>query len=312
MASNLIIFGAGASLGVSGSSYFNLNGMLVEKTPPLGNKLFNELCQFNPTGWGAVGGEYPKLFEVDFEAGMQHLAHSGTYDIALLQRAMAAYFFNFQVGKNSIYIKLANKIVRASGWQGTIITLNYERLLMQSLNQVGLNTFCGINPQKTNMIELCFPHGCCDIVYDSLKATNGLSFGVGISISGNVKRISNSAEYSAWIKDNSIPPVMSYFEPNKRTLAGINFIDEQRLRYIELASSAKTIAVIGVRFREQDNHIWESLKTTKACIIYCSGKNIAGFTEWQSKYRSKQQDVILPKYFNEAFDEICSNLGLEA
>lgn len=264
----------------------------------------------NPAGWGKVSGEYPGLFKTDFEAGMQHLANSGSYDIALLQRAMAAYFFNFQVGKASLYIKLA-KSIQESTWRGAIVTLNYERLIMQALNYVWSDTFCGPNPQKnTNLVELCFPHGCCDIVCDSLKATNDLTFGIGISTSGSIRRINNSLEFFGWIRDNSIPPVMSYFEPNKHTLAGINFIDEQRRRYIELVSNAKTIAVIGMRFREQDHHIWESLKTTKARMIYCSGKNISGFIEWQCKYRPQNYDIILPKYFNEAFDEIRSYLGL--
>ena len=79
-----MLLGAGASFG--SSNYL---------VPPMGAGLFKELQLFNPLGWGALPASIARHFEADFEQGMRELASSRSHYMPILQRAMAAYFFNF-------------------------------------------------------------------------------------------------------------------------------------------------------------------------------------------------------------------------
>jgi len=111
---------------------------------------------------------------------------------------------------------------------------------------------------------------------------------------------------------DAFPPVMSYFEPSKRTTSGANFIESQRKRFAELVEGAEKIAIIGLRVREHDKHIWEPLSKTSAKIIYCAG-NSAGdeFKKWSNKNREKKTDfLVLNSYFNEGFEEIMKFIDL--
>jgi len=72
----------------------------------------------------------------------------------------------------------------------------------------------------------------------------------------------------------AIPPVMSYFEPQKTTSAGRSFIEGQHTIWAQLVSQAEVVGVVGIRVREQDIHIWEPLKNTvylyiDKIILFC-------------------------------------------
>ena len=137
--------------------------------------------------------------------------------------------------------------------------------------------------------------------------------GIGVSFDGPVKAISNPQEYHNRINNDAVPPVMSYFEPQKNTSAGVSFIKNQRKRWERLASEAETIAVIGVKVRERDFHIWEPLKNTSAKIVYCAGSSAGEeFMKWHEKYRANKNCVICQGYFAEEFDLICNELGIGA
>lgn len=309
---NLIIFGAGASFGAGSASFGWDTSNPSEKVPALGNALFFDLQRFNPEGWGKLSEEFAHEFKADFEKGIKKLSEESSHFLAPLQRAMAAYFFNFRARTNNLYIRLANKI-KAASWDGAIVTLNYERLLEQSLCHVEMRPICGSIPEKPEDIELCFPHGCCHIFCDSVQGSSkGVSFGIGVSTAGKISIIANPQDFFARIQKDAFPPVMSYFEPLKRTATGTNFIESQQSRFQALVDGAENIAIIGIQVRPHDKHIWNPLSKTNAKIIYCSGQ--AGgevFDDWTTKERNKKNDIILYKYFADAFDEICGHLEIE-
>ena len=56
----MIFFGAGASFG---SEFIN-------KTPPIGEDLFEALAIYDKNGWGSIPNELVKDFIPDFESGM--------------------------------------------------------------------------------------------------------------------------------------------------------------------------------------------------------------------------------------------------
>lgn len=299
MAKYLIIFGAGASFGSDTTG-----------TPPRGNDLFEALQEFNPDGWGTINGELASSFKTDFEAAMPTV---NSHALPPLQRAMAAYFFRFQPTTNNLYYKLAKQVAE-KGWDGSFVTLNYERLLEISLSAAGLQPFIGNAPNHTKPIELCLPHGACHIFCQAVRGTaQGISFsGPNVTTNGPVEIIANPQDFQNRITTDAFPPVMSYFEPSKRTTSGANFIENQRNRYNDLVSNAEKIVIIGLRVREHDTHIWEPLSKTKSMLIYCSG-NTAGeeFRKWRNKKRNGKENKILTQYFKESFDEVIRELELE-
>jgi REP element-mobilizing transposase RayT len=85
----------------------------------------------------------------------------------------------------------------------------------------------------------------------------------------------------------------------------------QRERYKHLVSKADKIAIIGLRFRPHDTHIWEPIKQTAAKIIYCAGENSGKeFTSLIKENRMDNHTLVLNGYFKDHFDEISRELGL--
>ena len=68
------------------------------------------------------------------------------HGIAPLQRAMAAYFFQFVPRVQNFYVELARR-VKAQSWRGAWATLNYERLAELALGSQGVQPVVGGPPQ---------------------------------------------------------------------------------------------------------------------------------------------------------------------
>lgn len=297
---NLMLLGAGAS---SGSS--------AHRVPPMGAGLFKELQLFNPSGWGALPASISSHFVADFEQGMSELASSRPHDMPILQRAMAAYFFNFLPSNDSLYLRLAERIKRTD-WKGAVTTLNYERLLEISLLHFGIQPVVDTEP-SVGQIEVCLPHGSCHLFCEGVQASpTGVSFsGVGVTFDGQVVAVSNPDQYQARINGNSVPPVMSYFEPNKTTSSGTSFIKRQRDRWRALADSAETIAIVGVKVRPRDAHLWSAIARSNARVVFCAGQSAGEeFHQWALAERPNKQNKILYGYFADKFDEICESIEL--
>jgi hypothetical protein len=300
---NIILFGAGASFG---SKNHNV--------PPLGDDLFYALQSFNSTGWGGLPASVAEVFHGDFEKGMASLSKTKPHAMPVLQRAMAAFFFTYIPTENNLYHLLAKRI-KACDWQGSIVSLNYERLLELSLSHGGIQPVIGQAALAKNQVELCLPHGCCHLFCEGVNASSsGVSFSpVKTFFDGKVRVISNPNEYNQKINGNAVPPVMSYFEPQKNTSAGVSFIRNQRARWSQLVVTSDTIAIIGIKVREQDVHIWEELKTAPGKILYCGGQESGKeFKHWHAKYRGDKESIITQGYFEEEFDVICKALNISA
>ena len=95
----VFLFGAGASYGSD-----------TQGTPPLGADLFEELRRFNPDAWGSISGDLAERFRSDFEEGMKSVPSRA---LAPLQRAMAAYFFDFKPRTSSLYVELVRRSMHA-------------------------------------------------------------------------------------------------------------------------------------------------------------------------------------------------------
>lgn len=295
----VFLFGAGASYGSD-----------MERTPPLGTRLFDELRGFCPDTWGTITGTLADRFRGDFEEAMKAVAPQR---LAPLQRAMAAYFFEFRPLPTSLYLDLAQRIARDYRWSGAACTLNYERLLELSLLKAGVRPYVGRRAPGRGALELCLPHGCCHIFCEGAKGAAGaVSFNAfAVQTNGPVRVVPDPEEHRARIQQDAFPPVMSYFEPKKRTTAGHSFIEGQRARWRELALNATTLVIVGVRVRPHDDHIWTPVATSGARVVYCGGPSAAAeYSRWASRARVQRSDLVLEGYFRDQFATICAEAGL--
>lgn len=233
--------------------------------------------------------------------------------LSVIQRSMGAFFYRYGPTSSSLYIKLARQI-NLSKWNGAIATLNYERMLQIALNREKCALVCG--KAETNRIEICLPHGSCNLFCESVQGiASAVSFkGMNVTTNGPVTCIDHPDAFWPRIRNDAFPPVMSYFELKKFTTSGANFIYSQRQRLIDLINNSKSIAVVGVQVREQDTHIWDALASTSAPIYYCSGRPGAiAYKKWQSGLPDNKRngDFIAMNYWSNNFDAINSHVGIK-
>jgi hypothetical protein len=293
MVKNLVLFGAGASFGSD-----------IIDVPPLGDKLFDRLSEFNRPGWGALPKEFIDVFKRDFEDGMIKVSNERPFDLPILQRAMAAFFFNFQPRDSNLYYKLA-KMLKVAPKEIAISTLNYERLIEISFLAAGHNLFIG--EPLHGEIEYNLPHGCCHLFCENVRGVaDSVRFaGLNVEVNGEIKIISDQLQFQQRIVGDAFPPVMSYFEPKKRATAGQLFLQNQRTRLKELIINVENVFVIGIKIREHDTHIWDIIKETNAKFIYCSGMNEKSeFDRWVTKYRFGKENSFIDGFWSEKFDDI--------
>lgn len=296
--SPVFLFGAGASYGSDTAS-----------TPPLGADLFNALVRFNSDGWGALPSSLQSSFNADFEQAMRSLP---PHTIAPLQRAMAAFFFQFAPTHTNLYFNIAKR-VKEKSWKGAFCTLNYERLLELSLLAAGVQPYVGDQPSTPHAVELCLPHGCCHLFCDSAFGdARAVSFDAfNVCTDGPVSVIADAQNHRRRISSDAFPPVMSYFEPEKRTTAGASFINGQRTRWEKLALTSSKIIIVGVRVREHDNHIWGPIAASNSPVVYCGGPgDIEEFRNWSLARRAESPSLVFDSYFRGAFERLCEEASL--
>jgi hypothetical protein len=277
----VFLFGAGASYGSDGVG-----------RPPLGADLFAALATFNPLGWGTITGDLAASFQRDFEAAF---ATVQPHAYGPLLRVMGGYFFHFTSRPTNLYFALAQRIARVSAWSSiSMCSLNYERLLELSLSAAGIRPTVGGPSNQASQIELCLPHGCCHLFCDGVRATGMVSFtGAQVQTNSPITIVSDPAQHRARIEQDAMPPVMSYFEPSKRTTSGASFIEAQRARWGKLAGAATTLVIVGVKIRDHDHHIWDPVATTNARVIYCAGPTAAlEYEQWVRRTRPEQSATM--------------------
>lgn len=285
----VILFGAGAS-----------TGSTKGKAPPIGDRLFGELANFDPSGWGTIPEPLKTAFQVDFEEGMMKLAQCDDNKLPPLQKRMAAFFFQYTPDRHNLYRQFCERLRNRELSLG-LASLNYERLLELAITDSGQD------------LEICLPHGCCNIFCDGATTDAlGAEFpGTGVTTTGLVYSINDESRFNYKLAHDSFPPVMSYFEPYKRVTSGVNFIDEQKQKWADLCSTAKEIYLIGIKPRDNDSHIWDPLAKTPAKIIYCGGtKGAKRFKEWSRLVNRSSENLVLDGYFQDEFEEICGMIGI--
>lgn len=325
----IFFFGAGASFGSDGS-HMHERGLL----PPLGNNLYPQLRDAAELKyWKEVPPEIGEMFLTrPFEEAMSALDKCEGGATKSLRRdiEISLFFSRYRPESSNLYWKLAGKIARrlkTAGWSGAAITINYERLLEESLmRNLVFTTVKGVTfyddelpPLNANQLfEVCYPHGACQF-FISQKWFGG----DGDIVFGDTASISNHVGANHLLKVANIPiacerrqiPLICRYHPNKRASINNYFITTQKERANELIANAKIVTIVGAQcFYQTDAHLWEPLAKTRARIVYIepalSGQQ--QFRAWALGCGKREGDefVIIPNTFKDAFDAILKINGL--
>jgi len=145
----------------------------------------------------------------------------------------------------------------------------------------------------------------------NLVGSGPIDFGHDVRLdSDTIRIIEDPDEHAEELRNSRVPPVMCYFQPDKDTRAGVSFIKAQRERFKKLVGAASTVAIIGVKVREHDAHIWDPLRDTSARIIYCSGKAAGNEFRCWGRATNRKGDEVLPVFWADGFEAICSALEI--
>ncbi len=326
---HIFLFGAGASFGSDGYHLFKAGYL-----PPLGKDLFAKLsADPNLHAWSQLPQEIKSHFESrPFEEAMDYLDSANELAQGSFQRDLDLfrYFFHFSPQPSNLYWKLAHLISRrlkGEHWSGAMITLNYDRLLEESLmrNQVftvvrGVTFYDDDLPHLNDnqLLEVCYPHGACQF----FLGQNWFK-GEGAIIFGPEARAEQKAGVNHILKKQNIPvacdqkqiPMICRYQSNKRPSVKNYFIDLQQERTRELIEVAETVTIVGIYCAyKTDHHIWNALSRTKAKIHYLESsiesQNL--FKEWAVIAGKKEGEafVIKDARFKDGFDYIREVNGL--
>ncbi len=296
----LFFFGAGASYGSEKD---------ITSTPALGVDLFQALRARFPLTWGKLDLKFGDHFRKDFENGMNLVLAQNPQEVFGLQRDMAHYFFDFAPSPDNLYIRI---IERLGIKNISFASLNYDRLLEESILSLGFSPKYNLETKTKKEINLCLPHGCSNLFLMDIDIPPGLLETTCVDDvfdSSDIKAIRDREEFRSELRSRALPPIMACFNPKKDAPVGKLFLEAQKERFKQMVRSAELIVIVGIQVREHDDHIWTPLERTSAKIIYCSGENGAKlFKKWRDKSRAEKKDLILPGYFADHFEEICGRV----
>lgn len=333
-ARNVILFGAGASFGSD----------RPDIVPPTTDRLFDELVHCYPGSWGKLPEPWPSRFRDDFEAAFADLERTTAPRMSVqdltraldaefpglgklpsviytLQKDLCRFFNRFEPSSANLYTRLGHDIV-GSSWNGVVATLNYDRLLHSAFQHSHVRCFCEVGrrmpvnvlarPPVLPPVELCFPHGNSGLFVSEMDIGTGfVPVGFSSKVNAPVVLLDSKEEIEQQLTDTGHSCVMSFFEPSKSTTFGSSFVDRQRQRLNDAIHGAKTVAIVGVRVRERDTHIWQSLAQTSARLVYCGGNEGDQFRNWVARVRPDKSFEVFDGYFAERYGDILQVVGID-
>lgn len=293
-----ILFGAGASYG---------SGNCKPTNPPLGDKLFEELI--------LIEGAFSKL-DIDtkqefktngFESGMATIANDSRI-INPLQKELAKYFSKFVICPDNAYARLFNRLKNVIN-KINIATLNYDLLIEQSLYHHQIKHDYNGTENGVAVLKL---HGSSNFLpnLNGLELTGSVFLGTNTFISGLETKFANShQEVIDWCNDpknNDISPVMAKYEKGKRVVINSDLIKSIQQTYDCLIKSSKMIVLIGVKYIEDDFHIWNPILQSGAGLLVVDPYP-ENTIDWIKK-NSLQDYSVIKKGFEESVWEITKQI----
>lgn len=253
----LVLFGAGASYGSEPE--------IGSETPPLGNNLFSELCKL-----GGVSSQLPadikKSFHGNFEEGMGVFNERMSVELQSFHRELSSYLADFAPSLNSYYVKLLRLL---HGRNVIFGSLNYDMMLEEAIEMVGMKTHYGLNRMPGTM-RVIKPHGSInfwpDIPYQNFK--NITFVNCGVALNTPVIPLSRQAAKHRCGADTSFSPAISMYAKGKKVSVCPDYVTEHQSMFAHACRRASQIIIVGVRVVPEDTHIWRPILKSKSKITY--------------------------------------------
>ena len=239
-------------------------------SPPLGNDLFLKLNEFEPHLWSRFPPEIERLFNLNFERGMDEIwCKYSTYTADLMQ-SLGRYFSGFTVGRENLFYKLINSLKEVNKIKECLFsTINYDCLIEDASIKNGYKIDYNIEfNQNSQVLSILKLHGSCNFIIDKLDASN-IRVTRGIAFEGGIKIIHPSHVYSHFSGSTSLPPIMSIYAKNKPLQVSPNIIKQIQNVWQEHSQIVERIIVIGINPNIEDRHkfIITSLINSRELVI---------------------------------------------
>jgi hypothetical protein len=303
----LFLFGAGASYGCNS---------VVPYKPPLGKDLYRNLlkeesCIF----WRYYHQYFPEdilsEFDNNFESAFSKLVDiydkisGGSEILKGLHVEIANYLFKFDVSENyndNNYYRLIVKL-KQNDLLGKIdfASLNYDCIFEKLLSKMRVD-FCyylGNNREiYRKKIKVFKPHGSSNFV---VRRSNFDAQWVSIAASVNLDLPIEALHYHTFTNENNrnhrsnLWPVMALYNFKKEHRICFTSIKNIRKELAYKIHQASHIILIGVRYVENDKHIWNPINYSKGKLIYY-GNDLNGF--------QRKRNVFI---IDERFDKSCES-----
>lgn len=311
MKPNRIVFllGAGASYGA---------GHTLPISPPLGNNLYDALAREYPSNWGPnsmIGQRYADGLRTNFEETSTNEISRWIPALNVLEyyRDIALFFAGFlpdETGQD-LYTRLL-EFLKTTGTlpTATFTSLNYDCLLELAAAHLALNINYFARDDEPSAVQVLKLHGSCNFITPELSARRPYLTNPG-SFLGCQLHVLSPRNLQSVLKDkyreginHYFYPILSLYAVGKNTHIGPEKIQEFRNTWSEEAAQATHLAIIGVRFNSQDDHITGSVKATPAhTVLYVGGGD--DFNAW---HRLNPNCKHLGERFEESFATLCDAL----
>ena len=289
----LVLLGAGASHGSEPSKV---------GTPPLGDKLFGELCKLGGVA-SRISDDIKKVFDDQgFEVGMGLFNDRLRVQLQSFHRELSCYLADFVPSDQSYYIQLL-KIL--SGRNVIFSSLNYDMMLEEAATMLGMSVdYC--LEREPNRLRLIKPHGSINFWPRSRpSAFQNISFsGPGAALEATVQPVDRVAAKHRCGVDTAFSPAISMYAKGKEVSVCPSFVLAQQEMFADACERASRIIIIGVRVVSEDSHIWGPLSDSGAEITYYGDKvDEVKLREWEASVNRKNVNFV-EGYFDKAVDQI--------
>jgi hypothetical protein len=258
---DVFLLGAGASHG-------SLD--CTPASPPLGTDLYDRLIE-RPTFRKLL----PPSFVPDprsFEATLSKLWDEHIDRMIPVLCEVALYFAEFRPGSGNLYVELGRRI-RNRASQTVLASLNAEMLLEMSLFGSGVPFhYEGTLPARGAMILK--PHGSANFlptlagtsVSDgSLRRATERS---GLGCCNAIQIVNDPGQIQGYIRTTGLAPMVAAYMPNKPIPFCDAVIRDFWATWQRVASTARTLTIIGVDLDGAGRHIWDPLLALRGSITY--------------------------------------------
>ena len=302
----VFLFGAGASKGA---------GHTLPFPPPQGLDVYDKLAREFPSEWGSGSrlGRYAAGLRQDFEGTMFKEVCTWEASLSVLewQRTMALFFSRFVLDSTSrdLYSRLLLAL-QASGriHDAVFASLNYDYLLEQAANRIGLGVDFFGKEQRQNNIVVFKLHGSCTFVTPDISGSRHQLTNPNSALGCGMEWLPPDNVESALVSRFSDPrtshyPVVSLYSLGKNSLVGGTQVQEIRNAWTRCMSNAAVVAIVGVRPSSEDGHVWKPISSTSAKLLYIGSQK--DFHKWKSANASFE---IIGTAFEDGFEALLEHV----